>query len=79
MLKHQPLIFPYERNYPGIHSIVELKKSGGSLDYNGKVINGSGLFAGKEFFNIFSYELDRGFASTVLNEPYTMVITEKCL
>ncbi len=64
-------------NFPGVKMMVELKKTGGSLDYNGKKMSGSGLFAGKDFFNIFSYELESGFSNTVLNDPYTMVITEK--
>lgn len=64
-------------NFPGIKKVVELKKTGGSLDYNGKQISGSGLFAGKDFFNIFSYELKMGSANMVLSEPYTMVITKK--
>lgn len=65
------------QNFPGIKSMVELRKTGGSLDYNGKQINGSGLFAGKKFFNIFSYELISGSASSVLKNTYTLVITEK--
>ncbi|MCD4695448.1 MAG: ABC transporter permease [Bacteroidales bacterium] len=66
-----------KENFPGVKMFTELKKTGGNLDYNGKQINGSGLFAGQEFFNIFSYELERGFTSSVLNEPYTMVVTKK--
>ena len=42
-----------KENFPGIKMLTELKRTGGSLDYNGKQINGSGLFAGKDFFNIF--------------------------
>ncbi|MFT3824985.1 MAG: ABC transporter permease [Chitinophagaceae bacterium] len=45
------------------------------LSYNNAAVDAKGNFAGKDFFNVFSYHLFAGNSNTVLAEPNTVAIS----
>lgn len=64
-------------NFPGVIHSVTLKKTGGTLEYAGKEISGTGLFASNDFFKVFSYELHDGVADNALMDPFSIVISSQ--
>jgi putative ABC transport system permease protein len=69
---------PYLKyNYPFFEEIVRLRQNRGSVVHNGEAIIVGGLYAEPSFFKIFSYQLKHGNPETALNEPYSIVISEK--
>ncbi len=62
-------------NFAGIEKLVEMRKSSGMVEYLGKSINAQGLFAGKDFFDVFSYKLDQGFPGTALDDPFSIILS----
>jgi putative ABC transport system permease protein len=47
------------------------------VHYMNKTVPLDGLWANESFFNVFSFSLISGNASTALKEPYSLVLTEK--
>ncbi|MFC2123500.1 ABC transporter permease [Bacteroidota bacterium] len=64
-------------NYPFVEEVVRLRRNRGSVVHEGEAILLGGLYAEPSFFNIFSYTLKNGNPQTALNEPYSIVISEK--
>lgn len=60
-------------------SVISLEKIGVRLPLKAmdKVIKGNGLFAGSDFFNMFSYPLMLGNAANVLSKKESIVLSEK--
>ncbi len=64
-------------DYPQVLKMVKFEKLGGVIDVNGKKLNADGLYASKDFFELFSYDLSDGIKTTALEEAYSVVITAK--
>jgi putative ABC transport system permease protein len=64
-------------NYPFVEEVVRLRRGGGSVINEGEAFHVNGLYAEPSFFDIFSYQLKDGNPQTVLNEPYSIVISEE--
>ncbi|UCE42406.1 MAG: ABC transporter permease [Candidatus Aminicenantes bacterium] len=63
---------------PGIETVVRVKKNfGGATVYKEKGFLMHGLYAEKDFFHVFSYEMERGDPQTALVEPYSVVLTQE--
>lgn len=62
-------------NFPGVEKLVEMRKSSGIVEYMNKGINAQGLFAGKDFFNVFSYQLEAGHPATALENPFSIILS----
>ncbi|HUQ66950.1 MAG TPA: ABC transporter permease [Flavitalea sp.] len=77
-----PLAQAMEKDLPEVISAVPVM----SLDKNGmkiplrskdKIVKSSGVFAGKDFFDLFSFKLLSGNAKQVLNNEQAIVLSEK--
>jgi putative ABC transport system permease protein len=63
---------------PGIETVVRIKKNfGGAAVYKEKGFLVNGLYADKDFFHVFSFELELGDPKMALVEPYSVVLTKK--
>ena len=63
---------------PGVERTVRLKKNfGGVATYREQGFLVNGLYADNDFFQVFSFELERGNPQTVLVEPYSIVLTQE--
>jgi ABC-type antimicrobial peptide transport system permease subunit len=66
-----------EATVTGIEDMVILRKDlREDLRYGDKMIPMKGFWASESFFNVFSFKMINGNASTALNEPYSLVLTE---
>lgn len=66
-----------KQDFPEVENAVRLRMREELLAHDGKQSTQPGiLLADPSFFDVFSYRLLRGNAATVLNEPYTIVLTE---
>jgi putative ABC transport system permease protein len=64
-------------NFPEIEHAVRLRRTSEIFRYGEKTFREENIFfAEKDFFKMFSLELSGGNASSVLAEPYTMVMSE---
>jgi putative ABC transport system permease protein len=62
---------------PGIESIAILRNDfGGDAKIDGNTVPVSGLYANEGFFDVFSFPLVKGSASTALKQPYSVVVTQ---
>ena len=60
----------------GIERVVRIRKNfSGDVYYKDKVVPVSGLITDPIFFNVFSFELQRGDPQTALTEPYSIILT----
>jgi ABC-type antimicrobial peptide transport system permease subunit len=67
-----------ETEMPGIEYVVPVRHApGGILSFEENHIEANAWFAGKDFFDVFSFELISGDRHTVLNEKYAMVISDE--
>ena len=65
-------------NLAGVESIVRFHRQlGGDALCGERIIPVSGLYADKEFFNLFSFNLDKGDPTTALAEPFSVVLTRE--
>jgi putative ABC transport system permease protein len=63
---------------PGIETVVRLKKNfGGVAVFEKKGFLVNGLYADKDFFRVFDFELELGDPKTALVEPYSIVLTRE--
>ena len=62
--------------YPGIEASVNLTKESGMIMYRQNHIQAEGFYASKDFFNIFSYELETGNSETALNAPNSIILSK---
>ncbi len=69
-----------KKEIPGVEYTTTINNNGirsrGILSYNNKQIEVKGLFASKDFFQVFSYPLLAGSSKNPLNAPNTIVITK---
>jgi len=64
------------REFPEVESVVYMSGSRYLINYEDKRIKQNMYFASPEFLTMFSFPLIKGNASTALNDPYSIVITE---
>ncbi len=72
-----PLAQMLVNDYAGVEDAVRLKIMRGNVIHNETAVSFSGLYAEPSFFNIFTYNFLKGDPATALNDPYSVVITEK--
>lgn len=66
------------RNYPEVESVLYTRNAGNLMvSYEGRKISETAHFASPEFFSLFSFPLIKGDAGSALNDPFTIVISEK--
>ncbi len=53
------------------------ERNAGMLEFQGKRLQSQGLYAGKDFFKVFSYELEGGNKNNALNEPYSIILSSR--
>src|ERR1044071_5928976 len=77
-----PLAEAMQRDLPEVikaSPVMSLEKNGMKIPirFEDKVVNTSGVFAGKDFFSIFSFPLMQGKPQNVLRNKEGMVLSEK--
>lgn len=71
-------LFDELNNYEGLDHKVQLTTGiGGDAKYDGNSTSMAGYFTDSKFFEIFSFELEKGNPATALNQPYSMVLTQE--
>jgi putative ABC transport system permease protein len=66
-----------KENMPGVEATALLFNGfGGDIKAENKTVPLDGLYANESFFDVFSFQLLEGNASTALKAPFSMVITE---
>ncbi len=78
-LSTQQLLGPALKNdYPEIENTARIGWNGSTLfGFGDKNIKATGTWADPSFLTMFSFPLLKGNATTALNDPYSLVITEK--
>ncbi|MCB0843663.1 MAG: ABC transporter permease, partial [Bacteroidetes bacterium] len=72
------LVKVLEEEYPDVDKTVLMTEVERKLfSVNGQKIRESGIVAGKDLFNVFSFSLLFGDAETVLSDPHSLAISEK--
>ena len=64
------------RDFPEVEKVVYIASTGMQINHEGKRFDERMFYAGKEFFDIFSFPLVKGDASSALSKPNTVVISE---
>lgn len=71
-----PLAETLKEDYPIIEESISLRSGvGGDASYNQKTVELRGFFTTDSFFDIFTFPLTKGDASTALKEPNSLIIT----
>ncbi len=64
-------------NLPGVEATALLFNGfGGDITAGNKTVPLSGLYANESFFDVFSFQLLEGNASTALKSPFSVIVTE---
>jgi putative ABC transport system permease protein len=72
-----PLASTLKSNFAGIEQSAALARDiGGDVFYNDRVASGGGYFADGNILQIMNFQLLEGNPATVLNNPFSMVISE---
>lgn len=72
----QPLVPILESDYPEIEKTVLISAGrGGTFKVEDDWYKETGMYAGKDMFEVFSFELLEGERTTVLEDPYSVVIS----
>ncbi|NOT76959.1 MAG: FtsX-like permease family protein [Cyclobacteriaceae bacterium] len=72
-----PLAEKLKSEYPGIEEVIRISPDlSGEAEFDGKQIPMDGFFVDSHFLNVFSFPLLKGHATTSLEKPNSMVITE---
>lgn len=59
-----------------VEKVVKIRKDfSGDVYYKGKVIPISGIFSNHQFFEVFSFKLERGDPHSALKDPYSIILT----
>lgn len=67
----------FKRQFPEVEDFVRLDKIGNVVAYDNKIFDEKNfLYADPSLFSIFSFKLEKGDASTALNSPDKIVVTE---
>jgi len=73
-----PVAGALKNDYTGIEEAVRITKSlVGDGKVETKIIHVNGIFADQSFFNIFNFRLKDGNRNTALENPYSVVLSEK--
>ncbi len=73
-----PLSASLKSDYPIVDEVVSLTPAvGGDAMYGQKTADMRGYFAEHSFFRVFSFQLEKGDATTALNKPNSMVISQQ--
>ncbi|MCB0852371.1 MAG: ABC transporter permease, partial [Bacteroidetes bacterium] len=71
-----PLASELKNNYPIVENTTQIiRKVGGDISYDQKILTIRGFFAEPSFFDVFSFELAFGNEKQALSAPNTMVIS----
>lgn len=69
----------FQRTFPQIDAYVRLMNMTRAVTHADQTFEESGiLYADAPFFDVFSFDLIQGNQETVLQEPYTIVLTPEC-
>ncbi|MDN5203709.1 ABC transporter permease [Fulvivirgaceae bacterium BMA10] len=68
----------FMKEQTGTEKIVRIAevRTTADADTGEKIVPINGFYTGKDFFNVFSFELIKGDPETVLKEPFSIVLTE---
>lgn len=67
-----------KNEYALAESVIRIRRGfSGDVTANGATIPVKGLFADKEFFEVFSFDLLEGDPSTALEKPFSVIIKEE--
>jgi putative ABC transport system permease protein len=72
-----PLGIELRDNYAIAERVVILNNFGGEGVYNDTRLEIKGLYTNTAFFDVFDFELQDGSAEGILDEPYTMVLSQE--
>ena len=72
-----PLAESLKETYPEITDAARFNFSGRNIRYNDKIFREVIAFADPSFLKIFTYHLSAGDPNTVLNDPHSILLTEK--
>ncbi len=74
-----PLPLAEELKYfPEVEKIVRVKRGiGGDVSFRGKTLRAFGYFVDKEFFDVFSFELEVGDPDSALIQPKSLVLSKQ--
>lgn len=72
-----PLAPTMVAEFPEVAGGTRIGDVTGTMRYENKAYNESGLFADDQFLDLFSFKLLRGSVKTCLRQPFAMVVTEK--
>jgi ABC-type antimicrobial peptide transport system permease subunit len=68
----------FEHHAPEVENTVVLKKGfGGDFSANDRIIPAKGLYASEDFLQTFTFPLQSGNPETALQEPFSLVLTQK--
>lgn len=74
----QPLAKTIEEEFPIIENVVNLRRGvGGDASFNQKTVEVKGYFTTSDFFDIFSFPLEKGDKRTALSSPNSIVLTKE--
>lgn len=62
--------------YPEVESLTYMKEWAPVIYFNDTHFYEDALYADKDFFKVFGYELQEGNTSNALSEPYSLIITQ---
>ncbi|HSG29752.1 MAG TPA: ABC transporter permease, partial [Candidatus Krumholzibacterium sp.] len=65
------------REYPEVEAAVRTQPTSTALEFDGRSFVERGMYAGEDFFDIFTFPLVKGDPATALVDPFTMVISRK--
>ena len=73
-----PIRYTLVNEYSGIEKVASLKSGfGGDAAYDDKSVPMFGFFCSEEFFDVFSFGLEKGNAQQALKDPFSVVLTTK--
>jgi putative ABC transport system permease protein len=72
-----PLAQYLQVEYPGLDKVAFMRSLSYRALHNGKDMDLSGFYANPDFLDVFSRELEDGNPNNALNDPYSIVISEK--
>jgi putative ABC transport system permease protein len=72
-----PLAEHLRAGYPGLEKVALFRRLNYRALHNGKDLDLSGFYANPDFLDVFSLELEEGNINNVLNNPFSVVISEK--
>jgi putative ABC transport system permease protein len=64
------------KEFPEVETAVRIVATDAPVIYQRHSVLGSGLYADKDFFNVFTYPLTAGDPATALREPFTAVLSK---